>query len=238
MSALALAVLAGVLTTGNPCVLPLLPLVMASTLAGGRLGPIAFAGGMVTAFVVVGVGVLGLGHLVGVTSDMVRAIAALVLIAFGVVMLVPKLQDRFALATAGLANGAQSLSGRVASDNPGGAFVIGALSGALWSPCAGPSLGAALTLAASADGTFEAAARMLAFALGAASVLVALAYGSRAAIHTRRDLLMALSTRGKPILGGLLVATGLAVATGFDKRVEAVLVDLTPAWLSTVTTGI
>ena len=34
------------------------------------------------------------------------------------------------------------------------------------------------------------------------------------------------------ILGGLLVAIGLFVATGLDKRLETVLIDVSPAWLT------
>ncbi len=237
MTALALAFLAGVLTTGNPCVLPLLPLVLAGTLSGGRFGPLAFAAGLVLSFTTLGVGVVAVGYGLGLTPEILRTASAVLLGAFGVVLLVPKLQDRFALATAGVANGAQALSGRVGGSGPGPAFLIGALSGALWSPCAGPSLGAAIALAAEAGGAGAAAARLGAYALGAASVLVLLAYGSQAVIRQRRDAMLAASTRLKPVMGALLVAAAVLILSGLDKRVEAAIVSITPEWLSAVTTG-
>lgn len=235
MTAIALAFLAGVFTTGNPCVLPMLPLVLAGTLSGGKFGPLAFAAGMVGAFTVVGVGIITVGYVIGLTPEMVRAGAALALIAFGLVLMVPQLQERFALATSGLSTGAQTLSGRVSGEGPGSSFLIGLLAGALWSPCAGPSLGAAIGLAVEAGGAWPAALRMLAFATGAVGVLLLLAYGSQAVIRSRRDAMMAASNRLKPVLGGLLVLAGLFVVSGFDKAIEAFLTARMPEWLTDIT---
>jgi cytochrome c biogenesis protein CcdA len=242
MTALVLSYLAGLLTTLNPCVLPVLPLVIAGTMTGGRFGPLAFAGGMVASFTLVGLFVASIGFALGLTPELLRQVAALMFVAFGLVLLVPPLQARFALATAGLANGAGNLTARVqgAGGNWGGGLgaplLTGALAGALWSPCSGPSLGAAVALAAEAGGFGQAALRMFVFGLGAATVLVLLAYGSRAAIMRRRDALMSGATWIKPVAGLVFVALGLAVLAGFDKTLEIALLDLMPDWLTDLTT--
>lgn len=87
MSALALSYLAGLLTTLSPCVLPLLPLVLAGTLKGGRLGPVAFALGMIVAFVAVGLLVAGIGIGLGLSVQLLRQISAVVLILMGLFLM-------------------------------------------------------------------------------------------------------------------------------------------------------
>lgn len=236
MTALALSYLAGLLTTLNPCVLPMLPIVLAGTLSGGRLGPVAFAAGMVASFTAVGLFVASIGIGLGMTPDVLRGVAAVMFLAFGLVLLIKPLQDRLAFATAGLATGANALASRVSDGKLGGPALIGALAGAIWSPCSGPSLGAAIALAAEAGGLGAAALRMMAFGLGAATVLMALAYGSRAALMQRRDALLGLSSGAKTVGGIVFLAAGIAVLAGWDKALEAALVRGMPDWLTELTT--
>ena len=236
MTALLLSYLAGLLTTLNPCVLPMLPLVLAGTASSGRGGPLAFAAGMTGAFTVVGLFVATIGIGLGVTPQLLRQIAAAMFVAFGLVLLVPPLQMRLSLATAGLATGADALAGRVTAGGLARPALIGALAGAMWSPCSGPALGAAVALATEAGDLGAAAIRMLVFGAGASSVLVALAYGSRAALAARRDVLLASTAWIKPLAGAVFIAVGLAVLTGVDKRLEIAVLDSLPDWYALFTT--
>src|SRR5262245_48340410 len=77
---------------------------------------------------------------------------------------------------------------------------------------------------------------MAAFSFGATTPILALAYGSRQAIATRRNLLACTSRIAKPLMGAALVGIGVFVLTGFDKVVEASLTRAMPDWLVTVTT--
>jgi sulfite exporter TauE/SafE len=77
---------------------------------------------------------------------------------------------------------------------------------------------------------------MFAFGLGAAVPLMLLGLLSREAMMRWRGRLMEAGKGGKMLLGLLLVAIGLFVATGLDKRLETVLVDASPAWLTELTT--
>jgi cytochrome c biogenesis protein CcdA len=236
MTALALAYMAGLLTTLNPCVLPMLPLVLAGTLQGGRAGPLAFAAGMTLSFATVGLAVATIGIGIGITPQLLRQVAAAMFVAFGLVLLVPPLQMRLSLATSGLANGADALAGRVNAGGLARPAVIGALAGAVWSPCSGPSLGAAIALATEAGDIPAAAARMLVFGAGASTVLVALAYGSRAAVMARRNALMTSAAWLKPVVGAVFVAAGIGVLTGLDKSLEIAVLDRLPDWYAAATT--
>src|SRR6056297_4208009 len=93
---------AGLLTLINPCVLPVLPIVLAGALQASRFGPLALAAGMGLAFVTLGFGVIAAGRFVGLDADMVAQAGAILMICFGVVMLVPRLSAQFATATAGV----------------------------------------------------------------------------------------------------------------------------------------
>ncbi|MEP1944595.1 MAG: sulfite exporter TauE/SafE family protein, partial [Sulfitobacter sp.] len=100
--------LAGLLTLINPCVLPVLPIVLVSALNANRYGPVALAAGMSVSFVVFGVLVTAFGATIGLTQDGLARIGAVLMIVFGVVLLVPMLANRFESATAGMAARADS----------------------------------------------------------------------------------------------------------------------------------
>jgi cytochrome c-type biogenesis protein len=236
MTALALAYLAGLLTTLSPCVLPMIPLVLAGTLTGGRLGPVLFALGMVVSFVSVGLFIasIGIGH--GIDGHLLRSAAALLLIGMGVLLLLEPLQQRMALAASGIASQANRLAMRLDAGNGASALLLGGLAGALWSPCSGPSLGAAIALAAEAGGPGAAALRMVFFGLGAVTVLMLLAYGTRATVAARRNRLLALGSRLKPAVAAIFFIVGAAILTGLDKTAETALLGIAPDWLNELTT--
>src|SRR5262252_4746155 len=98
MGSVALAFLAGVLSTLSPCVLPLLPIVLATAASEHRAGPVALAAGLALSFVAVGLFVALVGFSIGLDADVFRAVAAALLVAIGVVLVVPQYQARIALA--------------------------------------------------------------------------------------------------------------------------------------------
>jgi cytochrome c biogenesis protein CcdA len=225
------AYLAGVLTLINPCVLPLLPITIAAALQANRLGPLALAGGLVIAFVTIGVGVSAFGHLAGIDERVINRVAASAMILFGLVLLVPRAQILLARLATPLVSGASGRIDHAEQGSLAGQFFIGALLGAVWSPCIGPTLGGAIGLAASGEGIPHAAAVMLVFGIGVATVLVALAYGSREVLGARRRRLRAWMPWAKPVMGVTLALVGLAILFHVDRMLEAWLLDVMPPWL-------
>ena len=225
--ALALAFVAGLLTALSPCVLPLLPLVMGSA-ARNRYGPTALAAGFVTTFTVIGVVLASLGTALGLSDTIVRSTSAALLVAAGVLMISHRLQDSAGRWLSPLASASARLSAH-ADQGVGGQFFIGALLGGVWSPCVGPTLGAALGLATRGETLAHAAAIMAAFGLGAATLLLAAGYASRAVIGQRLRLLQA-GARGRLVFGIVLLLVGASVASGADKVVESALLARLPQW--------
>src|SRR5262245_57471837 len=101
---LGLALLAGVLTVLSPCVLPILPIVLGTAASRHRLGPVALAAGLALSFTAIGLFVATVGFAAGFDTDFFRTVSAVLLIGVGLVLLVPKLQEQFALAAAPVSN--------------------------------------------------------------------------------------------------------------------------------------
>lgn len=225
------AYLAGLLTLINPCVLPVLPIVLASALQTHRMGPLALSAGMSLSFVVLGLGIASAGQVLGLSESDLAQAGAVLMIGFGLVLLVPRLNAGFALATAGLAARADSSLGAGPGDGLGGQALTGLLLGAVWSPCIGPTLGGAIGLASQGGSLWQAGVIMAVFALGVSSMMLALAYGTRAALARRRARLASLSSWAKPVMGGILVAVGLAILFKLHHQIEAWALNVMPIWL-------
>lgn len=233
---LVLSYAAGALSALSPCVLPLLPIVLFGVLEKHAWGPVALAAGLSASFAAVGTAIASVGFNIGLDPGTLRNAVAVFLLAMGIVLLIPALQERVAAYAAPVASGGQTLLGRIQLSGLGGQFLLGVLLGAIWSPCSGPTLGAAIGLAAQGDTMLKAAAVMAVFGLGAATPILALAYGSRQAIFARRDLFAKTSRVAKPVMGAAFAFVGTFVLTGFDKIVETSLTNAMPDWLMTLTT--
>lgn len=218
--------------------LPLLPVVIASALQNTRAGPVALASGLIVSFVLLGVGVTASGHLIGVDERMISRSAAVMMILFGLVLLIPKAQQALAALASPLAGSAGARIDRIRNGGIGAQFLIGILLGAVWSPCIGPTLGGAIGLAASGEGLGQAALTMLIFGIGVATVFVALAYGSREALQTRRARLRAWTPWAKPVMGGALLIVGLAIFFHIDRLIESWLLDIMPVWLQDLSVSV
>ena len=230
------AFLAGLLSVFSPCVLPLVPIVLGTAASAHRLGPAALAAGLALAFTAIGLFVATLGFAIGLDGDVFRTAGAVLLVVVGVVLMLPRLQARVATAAGPVGHWAEARFGRVSGGGLSGQFAVGLLLGAAWSPCVGPTLGAASLLAARGERLWDVAATMLAFGIGAAAPLMLLGLASREALMRWRGGLAAAGRAAKAAMGAVLVAVGLLVLTGLDKRVEAAALAAAPDWLNTLTT--
>ena len=232
LSHVGLSLAAGSLTTLSPCVFPILPLVLGGTVQGNRLAPVAMGLGMALSFSMIGLVIGALGPALGIDSDTVRIFGALLLVVFGLVMLVPKLNQRFTEWMLPIASSANTASSRLDAGSLGGAFLLGGVLGLVWSPCSGPLLASVLTLVASEGGASRGALILGLFGIGAATPLVAVAYASRSGFSHARGWVLEHIDAIKKGFGFLILVTGVAILTGGDKLVEARVVDLLPdAWL-------
>lgn len=236
LTGIGLAFIAGILSTLSPCVLPLLPLVFGSSLSKHRWGPAALAAGVSLSFASVGLFVATLGFALGIGESVFRNIAAVLMLLVGLILVVPWLEIRFALAAGPIGNLLHQRFGTGDANGLGGQFVVGLLLGAVWSPCVGPTLGAASLLAAQGQNLGEVALTMLFFGLGAALPMLLIGLASRATLAKWRGRIQANSKIGKRVFGVILISFAVLTLTGLDRSLQTYLVSNTPEWLSNLTT--
>ena len=232
----ALGLLAGVLSILSPCVLPLVPVLVASAVSAHRWGALALGVGLAVSFTIVGIFLATLGASLGLDPATFRTVGAVILAMFGLILLVPRLQDGFARAAGALSNSGNQLLSRITLQGLPGQFLIGAVLGVVWSPCVGPTVGAATTLASQGRNLGQIGLLMLIFGVGAAAPLVLLGSLSRAGLMRIRGRLLTTGRYGKQLFGLVMLLLGVLIATGADKSVEAWILDRTPDWLNRLTT--
>lgn len=237
MTGLALAFAAGLLSILSPCVLPLVPIVLGAAMAAHPLGAFALAAGLALSFTVLGLLLALVGFGLGVDAGMLRFAAASIMIVLGAILVVPSWQAQLAAAGGPISSWTDRRFGGLASSGLASQFAIGLLLGAVWSPCVGPTLGAASLLASQGHDLARVTLTMAVFGIGAALPLILLGLLSRATMMNVRSRLMSAGKLGKGVLGAAFIVIGVAIVSGTDKKIEAALVDASPPWLTELTTA-
>ena len=228
----ALAFAAGLLTVAAPCVLPLLPVVLGATAAGGPgARPVFIAAGFALSFTVLALAFGSVQHLLGLDPQTVRDAAALLLVAFGLSMLWPGAFQRLAMAMSGVLGRVAALGDRAGPGWVGG-LLVGASLGAVWTPCAGPVLATILTLVAAQTHWGASAGLLGLYALGAALPMLAIAYGGQWALARVRAL-AGHTHRLQQAMGVVVAAVGLLTFLQYDTLVTVWLSGFYPAVFST-----
>jgi cytochrome c-type biogenesis protein len=191
---------------------------------------------LAVSYALIGTTLAWAGSALNLDPAIFRNVGASILGLLGLILMSSALQHRFASVTAGIGNTGNKLIERMHLDSLWGQFAVGLVLGIVWSPCVGPTLGAAVLLASQGSQLPQVALLMGVFGVGAALPVVALAYVSRAAMSRIRGNLMQAGKTGKLILGALMVAVAAMIVSGLDRPVESWLVDQSPAWLTKMTT--
>src|SRR5664279_3606649 len=224
------AFVAGLGTAVSPCVLPILPIVLATGADGDRRRPYLVIAGLIASFsffTLASVQIIQAFHL---PSSTLRDIAIAVIAVFGLTLLVPALTTRYERLTARLPGAGVKLA------RPGvaGGLITGVGLGLVWTPCAGPILGAITSLAVTAPNSSATLALVVAYAIGAGIPLLGIALGGRAAL-ARLHLRSAAGWANRA-LGILVLATAGLMAVGADTAPSADLTSALPDWTGTLQT--
>ena len=221
-----LAYLGGILTIVSPCILPVLPFVFARAGRSFVRSTLPMLVGMAATFALVAT-LAAVGGGWAVRANAIGRWAALILLAlFGLALLMPSLSER-------MTRPLVALGGRLSTgqkDSVGGSLLLGAATGLLWAPCAGPILGIIFTAAALNGASLNTSLLLLAYALGAATSL-ALALLAGGAVFARMKTSLGASERIRQLLGVLVLAGVAAIALGLDTRVLAKISSTQTAWI-------
>jgi len=236
MNTIFLSFVAGLLTTLSPCVLPLLPMVLAGAAARSPFGPLVLIGALVLTSASLGLALATMARGASFDPEIVRKVGGALIALMGLVLLTPRLQAALSGAMAPLSSWAGRQASRSESNGLWGQALSGALTGLIWSPCAGPTLGAAIGLVVQADTFALGAMEMLIFSMGAATPMLLLAYGARAGVLQRRGLLMRIAVPLKAVAAIAFLVIGFLTLSGLDRQIETYLVKASPVWLTDFST--
>jgi cytochrome c biogenesis protein CcdA/thiol-disulfide isomerase/thioredoxin len=216
---LGVAFVAGVVTALSPCVLPVLPIVFAGSAGGGARRPYAVIAGLVLSFTAFTLAAMALLSALGLPDDLLRNVALAIVFLVGLSLLWPRLADLLARPFAVLA--------RRRPGDVGGGFLLGVSLGLLFTPCAGPVIGAVAALAATERFSVESVLVTLAYALGAGAVLLAVAVAARRGFALRSVRAHAPAVRRG--LGAAILAAAVLMVLGVDKDLQTRVPEYTRA---------
>ncbi|MBV7483102.1 cytochrome c biogenesis CcdA family protein [Bordetella sp. BOR01] len=220
-----IALLAGVLTIASPCVLPLLPILLGSSVERStRLRPLFVVTGFVTAFAGLGIALSLLSNLNESVHQAVRSTSIALLVLFGLARIWPRPYDWLIARIGGPLQRVALLSGKAGNGNAGG-FLLGLSLGAVWTPCAGPVLASILVLAAKAQNVGQSSTLLMIYAIGAGIPMLAIAYGGKA-IASHVGWVTRHTHRLQQGFGLLLVLTALAIHFQYDILAYAWIANL------------
>jgi cytochrome c biogenesis protein CcdA/thiol-disulfide isomerase/thioredoxin len=222
------ALIAGIGTALSPCVLPVLPAVLAGGITGGRGRPLGVATGLVLSFTFATVALIYLLDALGLPADFARNLAIATLALFGVTLLVPALSDRVEAGLSRLVGGPR---GDLGSEGFVSGLLLGISLGFVYAPCAGPILAAVVTASASQPFSAEKLLVALAYGAGSGLVIYALLLGGRRLAARFRPV----QARVNAAMGVLMIAFALALVTDLDLKFQRFLADDAPTILSTPT---
>ena len=208
-----LAFLEGLALIASPCILPVLPLVLSASAAGGRQRPFGIIVGFVVAFSAFVLAARQIVAALHIDLDIIKYVSLGLLFLLGLVMLSEKLSQKFATLTQGLANTGANLSG--GGEGFIGGIAIGALIGLVWTPCAGPILAAVLVQVIRQQTSLQGIAVTLSFALGAGVPMLLIALMGRT-IVARAGFLSKHAEAARKIFGILIMVSVLWLAFAPD----------------------
>lgn len=223
-----LAIIAGLLTIGAPCILPLLPILLASSVGRtNKLRPLFIIGGFIISFSTVA---LFLSYIVSrfmIAPDSLRIIAIIGLSIFGLFMIFPQIFEILIQKLQKVTNKANTLSQKTGTGNKGG-FILGILLGIIWTPCAGPVLGTILTLIATSTDLVRSGLLLIAYAIGAGIPMIIIAYGSQY-VTTNIASVARYSKIIQQIFGIIVITWAAAMFFHYDLIIQAKILEYYPA---------
>nr|WP_108853245.1 cytochrome c biogenesis protein CcdA [Defluviimonas aquaemixtae] len=231
------ALFAGLLSFLSPCILPMVPFYLCymagismaelrsdQTIAPGAqrrliLSALAFALGVTSIFVLLGMGATALGQIFRQWLEQLSWVAAAILFVFGLhflgILRIPLLYRE------------ARIDAKVEPTSIVGAYVMGLAFGFGWTPCVGPALAAILMIASSLDAIWRGAALLFVYGLGMTAPFVVAAVFAKpflAWMNRNRKYLGHV----EKVMGGMLIVFAVLIATGSVNAIAQFMIDYMP----------
>lgn len=220
------AFLGGIVTILSPCILPILPIVLSGSITGGKRRPFGVVSGFITSFTFFTLFLTAIVKATGISPDILRIVAVVVIAAFGLGLLIPAFQQFL-----------ERMFSRLASIGPkantGDGFlsglVVGLSLGLVWTPCVGPILASIIALAATQTVGLNAIVITLFYALGTSLPLLAITFGGRQLL-VNHPWLIKNTEHIQKVFGALMLLTALAIFMSWDIKFQAYILEKFPLY--------
>jgi len=226
---IAFAFLAGIITVLSPCILPILPIILTSTIGGVKTGksrPIGVVTGFVLSFTFFTLFLSTIVRLSGIPAESLRFVSVIVIAGFGLSLLIPQFQVLVEKLFSKLARFMPNNHGRTGFS---GGLLIGFSVGLLWTPCVGPILASVISLAITGTVTFDAFLITLAYSLGTAIPMFLIMLGGQNALRRVPWLLSNLG-RIQKIFGILMILTAVGIFFNLDRKFQTFILNTFPQY--------
>lgn len=230
---LPIAFISGILTVFSPCVLPILPIILASGIDGNTKRIKGVIAGLVVSFTVASLLLASIVRILGIPADMIRLLAVGLLVIFGLSLIFPQIWERV---QGWLEKHWHFQPVQNKKSGFGGGFITGVSLGIVWTPCIGPVVAAVATLAAVSSFSLSAVLIALAYALGTGIPLYFIAKGG-SKISSRLSFVKKESQKIRQVFGLIILATALFIWSGADRALQAWTINNLPeSWTQITST--
>lgn len=225
---LGFAFISGLITILSPCILPVLPIVLSSAGVGGKARPFGVITGFVIGFTFFTLALSALVTALGIPADTMRTVAIALIMAFGLVLLVPRLRDGFERLATRLASKAAQPR-KASSAGFWGGLPLGLSLGLIWTPCVGPIMASVISLALTQRVDGGSVLITLAYSLGTAVPMLAVMLGGRALLR-KVPALARNASRIQRVFGIVMIAMGIVLALQWDRKLQTALLAAFPSY--------
>ncbi|MBN2736376.1 MAG: sulfite exporter TauE/SafE family protein [Spirochaetales bacterium] len=223
------AFLAGIVTVLSPCILPVLPVVLSGSVGEGKSRPWGIITGFIISFSFFTLTLSTIVQWLGVSPDVLRWVAAVVVLIFGLIMVVPPLKMLFSQFVSRMLAKRKTSAKKDARQGFGSGLTLGISLGLVWTPCVGPIMASVITLSLTANVDFGSVIITIAYSLGTAIPLFLIMQGGRGLLK-RFPFFTRHSEKIQKIFGILMIVTAITLVTGLDRRFQSFVLDIFPGY--------
>lgn len=223
------AFLAGIVTVLSPCILPILPVILTSTIGGKNVGksrPLGVVTGFVLSFTFFTLFLSKIVELSGVSGNFLRSLSVVVIAGFGTSLLVPKVQIYIEILFSRIAALVPNVQNK---EGYWGGILIGLSVGLLWTPCVGPILASVISLAITGQVTFDAFLITMAYSVGTAIPMFLIMWGGQSVLHRVPWLLKNLGLVQR-IFGVVMILTAVGIFFEIDRKFQTYILKTFPSY--------
>jgi cytochrome c biogenesis protein CcdA/thiol-disulfide isomerase/thioredoxin len=232
----------GIATILSPCILPILPVVLSGGIGGKKSRPLGIVSGFIVSFTVFTLTLTLVVQATGISADLLRYVAVTLIVVFGLILVVPRLHDWFVLKSSRIATLARkrssastgSLSPETWLSGYLGGAILGLGLGLVWTPCVGPIMASVISLALTQKFDGGAIVITLAYSIGTALPMLGIMLGGKALLG-KVPVLVRNTGAIQKVFGVLVILTGISIAFGWDRSLQAAIIRAVPAYGSGLT---